>query len=130
MQITSSAVITQQLYSAYEHYTTYVLRRNYLPINERPAKGELQEVAPGVFWLAMPMSGSLAFINLYLLEDDGGWWIVDTGLSNAQTTQVWEDVFINAMVVGLCWASFAPTCIQTILAKPNTSPIAFDARSI
>lgn len=39
------------------------------PINERPAKGELQEVAPGVFWLAMPMSGSLAFINLYLLED-------------------------------------------------------------
>ena len=67
------------------------------PINERPAKGELQEVAPGVFWLAMPMSGSLAFINLYLLEDHGGWWIVDTGLSNAQTTQVWEDVFINAM---------------------------------
>ena len=37
------------------------------PFDERPARGKLQQVATGVHWLAMPMSGSLAFINLYLL---------------------------------------------------------------
>ena len=67
------------------------------PMSERPGKGQLQAVASGVYWLAMPMSGSLAFINLYLLEDHNGWWIVDTGLSNKQTTDVWENVFANAL---------------------------------
>ena len=82
------------------------------PMSERPGKGELQAVAPGVHWLAMPMSGSLAFINLYLLEDHNGWWIVDTGLSNKQTTDVWEDVFANALggkpVVGVICTHMHP----------------------
>ena len=82
------------------------------PMSERPGKGELQAVASGVYWLAMPMSGSLAFINLYLLEDHNGWWIVDTGLSNKQTTDVWEDVFANALgdkpVVGVICTHMHP----------------------
>ena len=82
------------------------------PMSERPGKGELQAVAPGVYWLAMPMSGSLAFINVYFLEDHNGWWIVDTGLSNKQTTEVWEDVFANALggkpVVGVICTHMHP----------------------
>ena len=63
------------------------------PFDERPDRGKLQQVAPGVHWLAMPMSGSLAYINLYLLEDYDGWWVVDTGLANAETSAVWDEVF-------------------------------------
>ncbi len=51
------------------------------------------EVAPGVRWVTMPMGGSLTHINLYLLEDTDGWYVVDTGLNNEQTLDLWHDVF-------------------------------------
>ncbi len=51
------------------------------------------EVAPGVRWVTMPMGGSLTHINLYLLEDRDGWYVVDTGLNNEQTLDLWHDVF-------------------------------------
>ena len=51
-------------------------------------------VAPGVRWLTMPMGGgSLNHINLYLLEDDAGWWVVDTGLSLEETRDYWHQIF-------------------------------------
>ena len=67
------------------------------PLTERPAPGTTMEVAPGVRWLAMPMPGSLGFINLYLLEDIAGWWIVDTGLNNEQTKDLWEKIFADEL---------------------------------
>lgn len=63
------------------------------PWGEHPAPGTTQEVAPGVRWLTMPMPGSLSHINLYLLEDDAGWYVVDTGLSNDSTKELWERIF-------------------------------------
>ena len=82
------------------------------PFDDRPERGTLREVAPGVFWLAMPMSGSLAFINLYLLEDQDGWWIIDTGLANKETSEVWQQVFDNALggkpVVGVICTHMHP----------------------
>ena len=39
----------------------------------------LTEVAPGVFWLRMPLPFQLDHINLWLLRDGAGWTIVDTG---------------------------------------------------
>ena len=67
------------------------------PHEQQPAPGETVEVAPGVHWLAMPMPGSLGFINLYLLRDHHGWWIVDTGLSNQQTATLWHRIFSDAL---------------------------------
>ena len=56
------------------------------------------EVAPGVRWLTMPMGGgSLNHINLYLLEDDAGWWVVDTGLSLEETRDYWHQIFDNEL---------------------------------
>lgn len=63
------------------------------PYREHPAPGTTQEVVPGVRWLTMPMGGSLNHINLYLLEDDAGWWVVDTGLSLAETSELWREIF-------------------------------------
>ena len=36
----------------------------------------------------MPMGGSLTHINLYLLEDGNGWYVVDTGWANNETRRL------------------------------------------
>ena len=63
------------------------------PHEDVPAPGELQQVAEGVYWLRMPLPLALDHINLYLLEDDDGWWIVDTGMAVGPTEELWEQVF-------------------------------------
>jgi glyoxylase-like metal-dependent hydrolase (beta-lactamase superfamily II) len=63
------------------------------PWPDFPAAGTTREVAPGVHWLTMPMGGSLAHINLYLLDDGDGWYVVDTGLGNPETSKLWKQVF-------------------------------------
>lgn len=65
---------------------------NY-PYADHPQPGQTMEVAPGVRWLSMPMPGSLSHINLYLLEDTDGWYVVDTGLSNEETGELWQQIF-------------------------------------
>lgn len=67
------------------------------PYQHHPTKGTTCTVAPGVAWLTMPMGGSLNHINLYLLEDDDGWFVVDTGLNNEETRLLWEAVFENCL---------------------------------
>lgn len=47
------------------------------------------EVAPGVHWLRMPLPFVLNHINLWLLEDDAGWVIVDTGIAADETRAIW-----------------------------------------
>lgn len=64
---------------------------------ERPETGETQQVAPGLYWLRMPLPFSLGHINLWLLEDDGGWTIVDTGVHTEVTQSVWERVSTSVM---------------------------------
>jgi glyoxylase-like metal-dependent hydrolase (beta-lactamase superfamily II) len=49
-------------------------------------------VAPGIHWLSMPLPFALDHINLWLLEDDGGWTVIDTGIGNAATRGLWEQI--------------------------------------
>ena len=63
------------------------------PFQELPAPGATLEVAPGVRWLRMPLPFQLDHINLWLLEDQGGWTIVDTGIGNEQTRGLWDKIF-------------------------------------
>ncbi len=67
------------------------------PYDAHPAPGTTIEVAPGVRWLSMPMGGSLNHINLYLLEDDAGWYVVDTGLHNEEVERLWHTLFQGDM---------------------------------
>ena len=69
------------------------------PYTKHPAPGTTVEIAPGVLWLTMPMGGSLNHINLYLLHDDHGWWVIDTGLSLTQTAELWHEIF-NTQLAG------------------------------
>jgi glyoxylase-like metal-dependent hydrolase (beta-lactamase superfamily II) len=61
--------------------------------DELPLPGETLEVAPGVHWLRMSLPYALDHINLWLLEDGPRWAIVDTGLGNAATRELWRRQF-------------------------------------
>jgi len=66
-----------------------------------PAPGKTIEVAPGVRWLRMGLPFALDHINLWLLRDvqDGaqGWTIVDCGITNDATRQLWEQIFAEEL---------------------------------
>ena len=67
------------------------------PFADKPEAGRILEIADGVHWLRMPLPMALDHINLYLLEDDDGWWIVDTGMKIGPTKELWEQHFAGAM---------------------------------
>ena len=62
------------------------------PFPDLPPPGTTLEVAPGVRWLRMPLPFQLNHINLWVIEDQGGWTIVDTGIGNDETRGHWEKV--------------------------------------
>jgi glyoxylase-like metal-dependent hydrolase (beta-lactamase superfamily II) len=66
------------------------------PFEGPPARGRTLEVAPGVHWIRMPLPFALDHINLWVLDDGPGWAIVDTGMRNELTSQVWRELFANA----------------------------------
>lgn len=59
------------------------------PLSAPNANGTALVVKEGILWIRMPMPMSLDHINLYLLEDDDGWYIVDTGLHTQETKKLW-----------------------------------------
>jgi glyoxylase-like metal-dependent hydrolase (beta-lactamase superfamily II) len=63
------------------------------PVVPPPAPGEPSAIAPGILWLRMPLPFALDHINLWLVEDDAGWAIVDTGYATAATMAAWERIF-------------------------------------
>ena len=59
------------------------------PVQAPNTDGSVVEIASGLLWLRMPMPMELDHINLYLLEDDDGWYIIDTGLHTDKTRELW-----------------------------------------
>ncbi|MGI2258247.1 MBL fold metallo-hydrolase [Shewanella sp. GXUN23E] len=67
------------------------------PLPIPAARARVQEIVPGVLWARMPMPMKLDHINVYLLEDTDGWYLVDTGLPNAATRQLWQELVETAL---------------------------------
>jgi glyoxylase-like metal-dependent hydrolase (beta-lactamase superfamily II) len=55
-----------------------------------PEPGELLEIAGGILWTRIPLPFRLNHVNVYLIEDDGGWAVLDTGIDNHATRLLWE----------------------------------------
>jgi glyoxylase-like metal-dependent hydrolase (beta-lactamase superfamily II) len=72
------------------------------PLGDRlPATGAVEELAPGIGWLRMPLPFALDHINLWLLDDEldgrGGFTLVDCGAGTDATRAAWEEVFRGPM---------------------------------
>ncbi len=59
--------------------------------------GDAVAIAPGVFWLRMPLAGSLRFINVWALAEADGWTLIDTGVCNDVTKASWEAALVGAL---------------------------------
>jgi glyoxylase-like metal-dependent hydrolase (beta-lactamase superfamily II) len=55
-----------------------------------PETGQAIEVADGVLWMRLPLSMPLNHVNVYALEEDDGWSIVDTGVDHPKLRGVWD----------------------------------------
>lgn len=62
------------------------------PFEHGPKTGEAVDIAPGVKWMRMPLGGALSFINVWAIAEEGGWAIVDTGISGMDTRNAWRAV--------------------------------------
>lgn len=62
------------------------------PFSAPPEEGEAAEVAEGVVWIRLPLPMALDHVNVFALEDSGGWTLVDTGLSTRRNKAIWERI--------------------------------------
>jgi len=62
-----------------------------LPLDPPPV-GAAQRVADGVLWLRIPLPMELNHINVWLLEDGGGWLLVDTGMAADTCREAWLEL--------------------------------------
>ncbi len=67
------------------------------PCGDVPDPGVIKNVAPGIYWLRMPLPFQLNHINLWLIEEKDGWTIVDTGINTDATRELWEKIFAEQL---------------------------------
>lgn len=65
------------------------------PLKAPDRLGGVTPVAPGVLWVRMPLDDRLNHINVWLLQDEEGWTLVDTGICSEQTRELWKSAFLD-----------------------------------
>lgn len=58
----------------------------------RPQTGQAIGILPGMKWVRLPLPFMLGHINVWLLRDNGGWLLVDSGICTPASRAAWEDV--------------------------------------
>lgn len=58
-----------------------------------PELGQLTRLTDNVYWTRMPVPFPPQHINVYLLEDTDGWYVVDTGMNLPEARQLWQQMF-------------------------------------
>lgn len=59
--------------------------------------GEAREVADGIFWVRLPLPFRLNHVNIWLLKEDNGWTVVDTGCATEQLFAIWKTLLATVM---------------------------------
>jgi glyoxylase-like metal-dependent hydrolase (beta-lactamase superfamily II) len=62
---------------------------DYLEL-EPPQPGQAVPIAPGLWWARIPLPMELNHINVWLLQDDEGWLLVDTGMAEDVCREAWH----------------------------------------
>ena len=55
-----------------------------------PAVGEVTNLAPGIGWTRLPLPYEPFHVNVYIFEEDEGWLVVDCGVDNEISRNVWR----------------------------------------
>lgn len=63
-----------------------------------PSPGETREIAPGVTWVRMPLPFALNHVNLWLIDEPGGYTLVDCGYGDETTRTIWKRHFATTFV--------------------------------
>lgn len=64
--------------------------RDFIDTAQSPPLGVPIEVMPGILWIRLALPFALNHINIYLIDDGKGWAVLDTGLGDAATQDVWK----------------------------------------
>lgn len=72
--------------------TSPAKERLEFPFQPPTPDGSVVQVAPGILWARMPMPMSLDHINVYMLREDDGWTLIDTGLNLDSGKALWEQI--------------------------------------
>ncbi len=75
-------------------------RRPGAPLPPAPAPGEVQELLPGLFRVHMPLPFPPTNVNIWLLEHDGGFLAIDTGINSRATRGYWDQVLAQPALGG------------------------------
>lgn len=59
---------------------------------EPPALGQVTPVAPGIMWLRLPLPFALDHINVWLIEEENQYTLVDCGAGLPEVAAIWEEV--------------------------------------
>lgn len=59
--------------------------------------GKRVTLAPGLVCLRLPLALGIDHINVYAIEEEAGWTLIDTGLYNTETIALWEALFEQAL---------------------------------
>jgi glyoxylase-like metal-dependent hydrolase (beta-lactamase superfamily II) len=73
-----------------------------------PQAGELVDIALGIRWLRLALPFALDHVNIYLIEDDGGWAVLDTGIADLRTRTIWQKLLGEYRLTRLILTHYHP----------------------
>lgn len=69
------------------------------PFPDPPDFGQPLAVAPGIAWLRLPLPMKLDHVNCWILDEDDGVTVVDTGFDSRRTRALWKQALDGRRVV-------------------------------
>ncbi len=62
-----------------------------------PEPGQVIEVAPGILWARLSLPFRLNHVNVWLLEENDGWTVIDCGAAGETTEAAWQTLHAGPM---------------------------------
>ncbi len=72
-----------------------------IPEHDPRVARNLEEVAPGIRRLRMPLEASIDHSNVYLLRDGTGWCVFDTGADSNAARNIWSSALSGPLMEGV-----------------------------
>jgi len=78
------------------------------PWSDPPETGGIKVVAPGIRWVRMPLPFRLDHVNCWLIGEGREAMLIDTGIGNTATLEVWQSIFEESLPGHLLATHFHP----------------------